>query len=92
MAHATRRAGRLLLARAVDACGGTRSSQALRGAAIAAPTAGASDSLVSELRRGRHVITFRHAAIDFSITTRRVPARMGSARLDVRQRARQLYQ
>jgi virginiamycin B lyase len=58
----------LLLTLAVAACGGGRDRpEPDPEPAVAAPTAGASDGFVSQLRRGGHVIAFRHAATDFSM-------------------------
>jgi virginiamycin B lyase len=58
----------LLLALAVAACGGGRdrpTPDAER--TVTTPSAGAAGGFVADLRRGGHVIAFRHAATDFSM-------------------------
>jgi len=58
----------LLLALALAACGGGRDRLAADPEpAVAPPSAGASGGFVDDLRRGGHVIAFRHAATDFSM-------------------------
>jgi virginiamycin B lyase len=58
----------LLLAIALAACGGGR-DRPMRdpGPAVSPATAAASGGFVADLRRGGHVIAFRHAATDFSM-------------------------